>query len=186
MRDKAHAALHGQLLAHRRQGSRPTAISAPTPGSTPYDTPFDEYGNLVKAFNFDPEDTSTSGDGHQVNPLYNATLSSFRDHARPDPAQHCGRQMVRHEGLLHHRTVQRRYQDEPVRPLHLARGRDIPRRNRSGQTGRVPARHGQGLQLRRQDRLNYGRNLDDRGTASWSMPAPTSSTPIRPRRTPRR
>ena len=43
----------------------------------PYESPYDEYGELVKAFHFDPDDTSTSSEGYQVNPLYNATLSSF-------------------------------------------------------------------------------------------------------------
>ena len=43
----------------------------------PYESPYDEYGELVKAFYFDPEDTSTTSEGYQANPLYNATLSSF-------------------------------------------------------------------------------------------------------------
>ena len=43
----------------------------------PYESPYDEYGEFVKAFYFNPEVTSTSSEGYQVNPLYNATLSSF-------------------------------------------------------------------------------------------------------------
>lgn len=43
----------------------------------PYYSPYDEYGELVKAFYFDPFNTSSVNNGFQVNPLYNATLSSF-------------------------------------------------------------------------------------------------------------
>ena len=43
----------------------------------PYESPYDEYGDLVKAFYFNPEDPSTTSQGFQANPLYNATLSSF-------------------------------------------------------------------------------------------------------------
>ncbi|MBS4765705.1 SusC/RagA family TonB-linked outer membrane protein [Alistipes sp. kh20] len=43
----------------------------------PYESPYDEYGELVKAFQFIPGETSTTSEGYQVNPLYNATLSSF-------------------------------------------------------------------------------------------------------------
>lgn len=43
----------------------------------PYEAPYDEYGNPVKAFYFDPYNPSTTSQGFQANPLYNATLSSF-------------------------------------------------------------------------------------------------------------
>lgn len=43
----------------------------------PYETIYDENGDFIKYYDFDPFNPATSGNNRLLNPLYNATLSSF-------------------------------------------------------------------------------------------------------------
>ena len=130
----------------------------------PYDTPFDEYGNLVKAFNFDPEDTSTSGDGHQVNPLYNATLSSFettRDQTlrnTVDAKWYVTKDFfITGQFNVDIKTNQYDRYTSPEDATYL--GETDPAKRGEYRLGTGKAFNYDGKIV-----LNYGRNLDDRGT----------------------
>ena len=145
--------------------SRPTAISAPTTKLNPYESPYDEYGDLVKAFYFNPEDPSTTSQGFQANPLYNATLSSFST--------------ARTQNLRN--TVDAKWEITPdfyvsgqfnvdiessqSDRLHLARRRTVPQQVGalgSGEpTAWAPAK---GFNYDGKIVLNYGRSLDSQGS----------------------
>ena len=116
----------------------------------PYESPYDEYGELVKAFYFDPEDTSTTSEGYQANPLYNATLSSFST-SRNQTLRNTvdAKWYVTKDFYV---SGQFNIDVKSSQSDKYARRCTVPRRERPGQARSLRTGHGQGVQLRRQDR----------------------------------